>query len=96
MRIAFRIGNRINRLPLRDRFEINRLGVRGDRELGFFRRQLAGAAGFDREAASPATGLPLGESFRKRVGVPCPIAAREACPTSLFVGQTLTQNYPGS
>lgn len=38
--IAFRIGNRVSRLPLRDAYEINRLGVRGDKDLGFFRRQL--------------------------------------------------------
>src|SRR5258708_3562801 len=30
LRLAFRIGNRINRLPLRDRFLIQRLDIRGD------------------------------------------------------------------
>lgn len=40
VRIAFRIGNRINRLPLSDGFEINRLGVRGDRGLAAFQRQI--------------------------------------------------------
>jgi peptidoglycan/xylan/chitin deacetylase (PgdA/CDA1 family) len=38
--VAFRIGNRINSLPLRNEFEINRLGVRGDRSFSFFQRQL--------------------------------------------------------
>lgn len=40
VQIAFRIGNRVNRLPLRDGFEINRLSVRGDRDFGFFQRQV--------------------------------------------------------
>lgn len=33
---AFRIGGRINRLPVADPFEINRIGVRGDRPPGAF------------------------------------------------------------
>ena len=40
VQVAFRIGNRVNALPLRDRFEINRLGVRGDRSFGAFQRKL--------------------------------------------------------
>ena len=40
VKAAFRIGNRINPLPLRDRFEINRLGVRGDESLAAFRRKI--------------------------------------------------------
>jgi peptidoglycan/xylan/chitin deacetylase (PgdA/CDA1 family) len=40
VRAAFRIGNRVNPLPLADRFEINRLGVRGDESLAAFRRKV--------------------------------------------------------
>jgi peptidoglycan/xylan/chitin deacetylase (PgdA/CDA1 family) len=40
VQVAFRIGNRVNPLPLRDRFEVNRLGVRGDRSFGAFQRKL--------------------------------------------------------
>jgi peptidoglycan/xylan/chitin deacetylase (PgdA/CDA1 family) len=40
VKAAFRIGNRINALPLRDRFEINRLGVRGDESFAVFRRHI--------------------------------------------------------
>lgn len=39
VRLAFRIGNRLNRLPLADRFEIQRLGVRGDESFGAFQRK---------------------------------------------------------
>lgn len=38
--IAFRIGGRVNPLPLRDQLEINRLGVRGDKDFGHFQRQV--------------------------------------------------------
>ena len=40
VRLAFRIGNRINRLPLQEPFDINRLDVRGDRSFAFFRRKI--------------------------------------------------------
>jgi peptidoglycan/xylan/chitin deacetylase (PgdA/CDA1 family) len=40
VKAAFRIGNRVNPLPLRDRFEINRLGVRGDESLSVFQRKI--------------------------------------------------------
>ena len=40
VKAAFRIGNRINPLPLRDRHEIHRLGVRGDESMAFFRRKM--------------------------------------------------------
>ena len=40
VKLAFRIGNRINRLPLADPFEIQRLGVRGDYSFGVFQRQI--------------------------------------------------------
>ena len=40
VRVAFRIGNRVNPLPLRDAFEINRLGPRGDESFGAFQRKL--------------------------------------------------------
>lgn len=40
VRIAFRIGNRINALPIREAFEINRLDVRGDRSFAVFRRKM--------------------------------------------------------
>ncbi len=40
VRLAFRIGNRVNALPLRAPFEINRLGVRGDRSFAAFQRQI--------------------------------------------------------
>ena len=39
--IAFRIGNRINPLPLLERFEVQRLSVRGDRDLASFKRKVA-------------------------------------------------------
>ena len=38
--VAFRIGNRINPLVSPNPYDINRLGVRGDRDLNFFKRQL--------------------------------------------------------
>jgi peptidoglycan/xylan/chitin deacetylase (PgdA/CDA1 family) len=41
LRLAFRIGNRINRLPLRDRFLIQRLDIRGDESFRSFRLGLA-------------------------------------------------------
>ena len=37
---AFRIGNRVNSWPLRQPFDINRLGVRGDEEVGAFQRKV--------------------------------------------------------
>ncbi len=40
VRLAFRIGNRVNPLPLRDVYEVNRLGVRGDRGFEAFQRKL--------------------------------------------------------
>ena len=40
VKMAFRIGNRVNPLPLRDRYEINRLGVRGDESMAAFRRKI--------------------------------------------------------
>ncbi len=40
VRLALRIGNRVNPLPLRDRYEVNRLGVRGDRSFESFQRKL--------------------------------------------------------
>lgn len=40
VRLAFRIGNRVNPLPLRAPLEINRLGVRGDRSFAAFQRQI--------------------------------------------------------
>ena len=40
IKAAFRIGNRVNSLPPRDRFDINRLGVRGDQSQSFFRRHI--------------------------------------------------------
>ena len=41
IRLAFRIGNRLNRLPLRDRFLVQRLDIRGDEPLRTFRLSLA-------------------------------------------------------
>lgn len=41
VRLAFRVGNRINRLPLADPFEVQRLSVRGDESLGAFQRRVA-------------------------------------------------------
>jgi peptidoglycan/xylan/chitin deacetylase (PgdA/CDA1 family) len=38
VRAAFRIGNRINRLPVTDAFEIQRLGPRGDASFAAFKR----------------------------------------------------------
>jgi peptidoglycan/xylan/chitin deacetylase (PgdA/CDA1 family) len=40
VKAAFRIGNRVNSLPLRDHFEINRLGVRGDESFAVFQRKI--------------------------------------------------------
>lgn len=41
IRLAFRIGNRLNRLPLRNRFLIQRLDIRGDEPFLLFRLSLA-------------------------------------------------------
>jgi peptidoglycan/xylan/chitin deacetylase (PgdA/CDA1 family) len=40
VRLAFRIGNRVNPLPLADPFEIHRLGSRGDASFGAFQRKV--------------------------------------------------------
>ena len=40
VRAAFRIGNRVNSLPLTNGFEINRLDVRGDRPQAAFQRKI--------------------------------------------------------
>jgi len=40
VKMAFRIGNRINPLTLRQPYEINRLGVRGDESLAVFQRKI--------------------------------------------------------
>lgn len=40
VRLAFRIGNRVNRLPLADPLEIQRLGIRGDESFGAFQRKI--------------------------------------------------------
>lgn len=40
VRLAFRIGNRVNPLPLRDGFDVNRIGPRGDESFGAFQRKL--------------------------------------------------------
>jgi peptidoglycan/xylan/chitin deacetylase (PgdA/CDA1 family) len=37
---AFRIGNRLNRLPIQDPYQIQRIDVRGDRSQAAFRRRL--------------------------------------------------------
>lgn len=39
--LAFRVGNRVNGLPLADPLEIQRLSVRGDESLGAFQRKVA-------------------------------------------------------
>jgi len=41
IRLAFRIGNRINRIPLRNRFLIQRLDIRGDETFLLFRLSLS-------------------------------------------------------
>ncbi|HEY4061919.1 MAG TPA: polysaccharide deacetylase family protein [Puia sp.] len=41
IRLAFRIGNRLNRLPLRERFLVQRLDIRGDESMRTFRLSLA-------------------------------------------------------
>jgi len=41
IRLAFRIGNRVNALPLRQKFLIQRLDIRGDEPFFFFRWSLA-------------------------------------------------------
>lgn len=40
IRLGFRIGNRINAPMPRDRFELNRLDIRGDRSFAAFRRKM--------------------------------------------------------
>ena len=40
VRLAFRVGNRMNPLPLADPFEIQRLSVRGDASFGAFQRRI--------------------------------------------------------
>lgn len=40
VKAAFRIGNRVNPLPLRERFEIQRIGVCGDESLADFQRKI--------------------------------------------------------
>ncbi len=40
VRLAFRIGNRINRLPLSDVLEVQRLSVRGDCDFSSFQRKI--------------------------------------------------------
>jgi peptidoglycan/xylan/chitin deacetylase (PgdA/CDA1 family) len=40
VKAAFRIGNRVNSLPLCERFEIQRIGVRGDESLAEFQRRI--------------------------------------------------------
>ena len=40
VRLAFRIGNRINPLPLRDPLEVQRLSIRGDESLAAFQRKI--------------------------------------------------------
>jgi len=40
VRLAFRVGNRVNRLPLADPLEIQRLSVRGDESFGAFQRRM--------------------------------------------------------
>lgn len=41
VKLAFRVGNRVNRLPLADPLEIQRLSVRGDESAGAFRRKVS-------------------------------------------------------
>jgi peptidoglycan/xylan/chitin deacetylase (PgdA/CDA1 family) len=38
--LAFRLGNRLNRLPLSNRYEIQRIVVRGEASMAAFRRKL--------------------------------------------------------
>jgi peptidoglycan/xylan/chitin deacetylase (PgdA/CDA1 family) len=40
IRLAFRIGNRVNRLPVAEPFDLNRLGIRGDESFGAFQRKV--------------------------------------------------------
>ncbi len=40
IKLAFRIGNRINPLPLRDLYELNRIDVRGSESFARFRRKV--------------------------------------------------------
>ena len=40
VRLAFRVGNRINRLPLLDPLEVERLSVRGDESFARFQRKI--------------------------------------------------------
>ena len=41
VKLAFRVGNRVNPLPLADPFEVQRLSVRGDESFGAFQRKVA-------------------------------------------------------
>jgi peptidoglycan/xylan/chitin deacetylase (PgdA/CDA1 family) len=41
VQLAFRVGNRVNSLPLADPFEVQRLSVRGDESFGAFQRKVA-------------------------------------------------------
>ena len=41
VRLAFRVGNRVNGLPLPDPLQIQRLSVRGDESFGAFQRKVA-------------------------------------------------------
>jgi len=40
IQLAFRIGNRLNRLPLKNRFLVQRIDIRGDESFNKFRRKL--------------------------------------------------------
>ncbi len=40
LQLAFRIGNRINRLPLKEPFVAQRIDIRGNESFGRFRRKL--------------------------------------------------------
>jgi len=40
VQLAFRVGNRVNRLPLAEPLEIQRLSVRGDESFGAFQRRM--------------------------------------------------------
>jgi peptidoglycan/xylan/chitin deacetylase (PgdA/CDA1 family) len=41
VQVAFRIGNRVNPLPLPDRYDVNRIDVRGTDSLAAFRRKVS-------------------------------------------------------
>jgi hypothetical protein len=40
LRLAFRIGNRINRLPVKEPFVVQRIDIRGDETFRRFQRKL--------------------------------------------------------